>query len=294
MGSEPGSISSLAYTPSAEFIASAEVLPASRWPAWGSPDGAPEGISLVIPAYNEEDRIRPTLESYLDGLDSLRLPFEVIVVIDGTDNTIDVVSEYAASGVRGARFDRKLGRGGAIFEGFRLAKFRHVAYADADGSVPIADGLALIRRALQGSPAVVASRRASPDSVVVPEPLLKRVASMTWYLMSKALLGLRVKDSHCGFKVFDRQVVQLLLRRVTVTNRTFEIGMMYHVASAGVPIEEVPVAYVHDARTRMPLGKAIPVMFLTLLGMFLANRTRAAPQIMDRVRRRFNAKWASV
>ena len=86
----------------------------------------------------------------------------------------------------------------------------------------------------------------------------------------------------------------MLLRRVTVTNRTFEVGMMYHVAAAGVPIEEVPVGYIHDERTRMPLGKAIPVMFVTLLGMFFANRTRLSPRVVRRLGRRFNAKFASV
>jgi glycosyltransferase involved in cell wall biosynthesis len=294
MGTEPGNIADVVYSPSPELQRNLGAYSERRGPAWGGAVEAPEGLSLIIPAYNEEDRIRPTLDTYLDGLVSLRIPYEVLVVVDGSDNTLGVVAEYARRGVRGIRFGKKLGRGGAIFEGFRLAQYRLVAYADADGSIPISDGLAIIRRALKGSPAVVASRRASPESVVVPEPWPKRFASLTWFLLSKALLGLRVKDSHCGFKVFDRQVVQMLLRRVTVTNRTFEVGMMYHVASAGVPIEEVPVGYVHDERTRMPLGKAIPVMFVTLLGMFVANRTRFSPRVMRRLGRRFNAKFASV
>ncbi|MCI4335093.1 MAG: glycosyltransferase [Thermoplasmata archaeon] len=294
MGTEPGNFVGMVYAPSPGLLVNTEVRRLLRAPSWGSSDRTRDGLSLVIPAYNEEDRIRPTLVSYLDGIATLKVPYEVIVVIDGQDDTAGVVREFASRGVRAVEFTQKLGRGGAIFEGFRQARFGTVAYADADGSIPISDGLALIRRALQGSPAVVASRRLAPESVVVPESSTKRFASLTWFLLVKAFLGVRVKDSHCGFKVFDREVVQMLLRRVTVTNRTFEVGMMYHVGAAGVPIEEVPVGYIHDERTRMPLGKAIPVMFATLLGMFLANRTRLSRRVVGRLGRRFNTRFASV
>jgi dolichol-phosphate mannosyltransferase len=238
-----------------------------------TPPQSVDGVSLIIPAYNEEDRLGPTLEGYLQGLDNLGIPYEVIVIMDGKDGTPEVVNSYRNHGVKGYLYSHKLGRGGAIFEGFRLAKFNVVAYADADGSIPFQDGAELIRRVIEGDSAVVASRRIAPNSVVRPEPFGKRVASLAWHMLTIFFLNLRVKDAHCGFKVFRREVVKVILERVTVTNRAFEVGMMYHVAAAGLPIIELPVSYRHDTRTRMPLGRAVPVMFVSLVGMFLANRT---------------------
>jgi hypothetical protein len=103
-----------------------------------------------------------------------------------------------------------------------------------------------------------------------------------------------LEDAQCGLKVFSKRVVQdVILRRLTVTNRTFEVGMMAHVASAGVPVLEVPVSYVHDFDTRMPIGRAIPIMFLTLVGMALSRLWsrdgRRAPEFLLQLNRRFAA-----
>lgn len=232
-----------------------------------------EGISLVIPAYNEASRIREPLLSYTRDLRALRIPFEIIVVIDGHDDTAGVVNRLGLPEVKTIRFARKLGRGGAIFEGFRAAYFGVVAYVDADGSVPSSELIRLIKLAGEGNAAVIASRRLDPRQVVVPEPLYKRSAGFVWRHLVRVMLGLRVADAQCGLKVFSRAVVSTILRRVTVTNRTFEVDMLYHVSASGVPILEVPVAYSHNSETRMPILLAIPVMFMTLVGITLVNRT---------------------
>lgn len=235
-------------------------------------DNPERSVSLVIPAYNEEDRLGATLESYLPVLERLALPFEVIVIFDGSDNTPSVAKRYANRSVVCHSYDHKLGRGGAIFEGFRLALYSVIAYADADGSVPASDFEKILAAVLTGSPVAIASRRLLPEMVAVPETALRRFMATGWYVLVRVVLGVRVKDSHCGLKVFRRDVVNsIILRRVRVSNRTFEVGMIYHIQSAGIPVTEIPVRYVHDFRTRMPLARALPVMFLTLLGIFLAN-----------------------
>lgn len=232
-----------------------------------------DGISLIIPAYNEADRIVPTLRSYVQALKLAGLPFEVIVVIDGADATEAAAAQFAHDGVRSLVYSRKLGRGGAIFKGLREARYNVVAYADADGSVGASEFMRLLEVSLSGAPAVIASRRAQPDLVIVPEPLLKRIAGTAWVALVHACLGLRVADAQCGLKIFSADVIRIILRTVRVTNRTFEVDMLYHVSAAGIPIVEMPVSYVHDFRTRMPLLGAIPIMFVTLIGIALVNRS---------------------
>lgn len=253
-----------------------------------------DGVSLVVPAYNEETRLGKTLDSYLPVLERLGTPFEVLVIMDGVDDTPSIVQSYATRGVIGFQYKKKLGRGGAIFEGFRKARYRLVAYADADGSVPPSDVAALLRIAAAGERAVIASRRLRPSCVVVPEPRFKRLLSYIWHGVVRVSLGVPVMDAQCGLKVFDRDLIQIILKSVTVSNRTFEVGMLYHLFASGVQVREVPVAYVHDMNTRMPIGRAIPVMFLTLMGIFLANRTRFRSLTGSRLSRALNQRFADI
>lgn len=251
------------------------------------------GVSLVIPAYNEEDRIAPTLDAYLRVLEGFGRPYEVIVIIDGLDNTPAVVERFADRGVTYHTYQKKLGRGGAIFAGFRKANYDVVALADADGSVPADDFRRMLEEIAGGSVAVIASRRLNNATVLVPEPAARRAIGWVWHALVKAFLSVDVKDAQCGLKIFSADVVRLILERVTVTNRTFEVDILYHINEAGLVITELPVAYSHDFRTRMPIGKAIPVMFATLIGIFLMNRTAARRVFGTKVFERLNLFFAA-
>lgn len=241
------------------------------------------GLSLVIPAYNEAERIGPTLGEYLAALRQWNHGFEIIVVFDGADGTPDVVSRLGAPEVRLYRYEKKLGRGGAIFEGMRKAVLDVVGYVDADGSVGPGDLIRMLGWIEAGELAVVGSRRLDPSTVVVPEAQLRRFVGWVWHALLRALLGVTIRDVQCGAKLFRREVADFVCRNVVVTNRTFEAGMIYHILRRGIPIREVAVAYRHNFQTRMPIVKAIPVMFLFLLGILLANRPRLRRLLPERM-----------
>lgn len=254
----------------------------------------PPGLSLIIPAYNEEDRLGPTLDHYLPVLEAYAIPFEVIVVVDGADRTQEVAARYQDRGVRCFKYDHKLGRGGAILEGFRKARLSLVAYADADGSVPASDLHRLVGIGLEQKICVIASRRLDPSVVAVPETRGRRFIGWAWHALVRVTLDLKVADAQCGLKVFPHEVVDLIVRRLTVTNRAFEVGMLYHVVHGGYPLVEVPVKYAHNFDTRMPITKAVPVMFLTLIGMTLANRFRYRRALPLNVMRRLNRTFHNI
>ena len=90
-------------------------------------------ISLVIPAYNEEDKIETTLSNY----SNLFQDQEIIVVCDGTDNTQNIVRELSKKypNIKLLNFEKRLGKGGGIIEGFKAAKGERIGFVDADESV---------------------------------------------------------------------------------------------------------------------------------------------------------------
>ena len=92
-------------------------------------------LSVIIPAYNEENRIKETLISYLNFLKKKDIKFEVLVVLNGcVDNTLKVVKSINSKNLRYKDYKEKLGKGGAILEGFKLAKGDYVGYVDADNA----------------------------------------------------------------------------------------------------------------------------------------------------------------
>ena len=234
-------------------------------------DKLTSGLSIIIPAWNEEDRLARTLKEYIPKLESRGDPFEVIVVVDGAiDRTAEVAAMFTDSHVRVLVFSTKLGKGGAILAGFREARYDYVGYLDADGPISAATMYGLVE-ALDDVDCVVASRWVRGASGIDSEPLFNRLAGRAWNFLTRSVLFLPLKDTQCGAKFFRRSVVQLVLKTVTLTNRAFDVDLLYHVRKAGHPIREVPVRWTNGADSRMPIAHAIPVMFVSLIGVRFAN-----------------------
>jgi glycosyltransferase involved in cell wall biosynthesis len=229
------------------------------------------GISVVIPAWNEEDRLPRTLEKYLSALEQRSQPFEVIVVSDGArDRTADVARRFASRGVRVLEFPHKLGKGGAILEGMRAARHEYVGYLDADGPIPPSE-IGKLVEALSQADCVVASRWVRGSVILRREPLFNLGVGRVWNFLTRSLLFLPIRDTQCGAKFLRRSVLDPTLRAIALTNRAFDVDLLYHVRKGGHRLKEVPVTWTHDPASRMPVGRAIPVMFVSLLGVRVMN-----------------------
>lgn len=236
------------------------------------PQAENPGVSIVIPAWNEEDRLARTLERYLPALEARGEPFEVIVVVDGVrDRTAEVASRYSSRNVRVLLFPDKLGKGGAVLAGIKVSRYEYVGYLDADGPISPQEMYGLVTYLDGDVDCVVASRWVRGASGVRQEPIFNRVAGRGWNFLTRSLLFLPLRDTQAGAKFFKGPVVRSLLRSVTLTNRAFDVDLLYHVRKTGKIVKEVPVQWIHDPASRMPIGKAIPIMFVSLVGLRVAN-----------------------
>lgn len=229
-----------------------------------------DGVSLVIPAYNEEARIERALDAYVPVLEKLGKPFEVIVVMDGNDGTPQIVDKFANRHVTGYHAQEKLGKGGALISGFTLAKFGVVGYVDADGSLRSEDLSKLIQETTR-YPCVIASRWTDGSRWLHREPFSKRVAGRGFNFLVRGLLGVPVKDSQCGAKFYRAPLLRRIMKEVTITNLTIDVGFLCHVRKAGERIKEVPVSWDHHEGSRFKLGRMVVYMFVTVLGLRIMN-----------------------
>lgn len=204
--------------------------------------------SLVIPAYNEENRIQLLFDeiTVFDG--------ELIVVCDGTDRTADCVSRIAAGRkdlmIRCLVFDHRLGKGGGVIEGFKAAQASLVGYFDADGSTGIGEMLRLFSH-LSGSDGTIGSRWVPGSTLRVRQGILRRMESRAFNLLIRLLFNLTYNDTQCGAKVFKKAAIDNVLPQMTSRGFEFDVELLWRLGRAGYSITEVPIIWQNKGDSRV-------------------------------------------
>jgi dolichyl-phosphate beta-glucosyltransferase len=204
-------------------------------------------LSIVIPAYNEAERIRPTLEEYCAFFTASHGDaFEVIVVLNGcVDNTRAVVESVAAQypQVRLMEFAEPLGKGGAIHEGMQDAKGGKLAFVDADNMVRPPETDKLIT-ALDDYDVAIANRF-GPGSQAGGQSLGRRVSSKLVRLWVRLLLRMPFQDTQCGAKALRADAWRTVAPLIHERGWTFDLDMLNATWRQKLTVTEVPVAWQH-------------------------------------------------
>jgi dolichyl-phosphate beta-glucosyltransferase len=218
-------------------------------------DSAPY-LSVVIPAYNEQERLRkqvPGIVAYLSGK-SLR--FEIIVVNDGSkDDTAAVARELAKSHpmVRLIDLRPNRGKGGAVKAGMLDARGRYVLFTDADQSTPIVEvDKLLVKLEHDGYDMAMGSRSVPGAEVEQPQVWYRALAGKLFGVGTRLLCLRGFHDTQCGFKCMKREVAQKVFPQVTSNTAIFDIEMLVVATREGCRVAELPVQWVHDPDTRIP------------------------------------------
>lgn len=221
----------------------------------------PPHLSLVVPAYNEERRLAPTLGRILNYLGERPYTSEVIVVSDGSrDGTARVAGEAFAGlpqdgRVRGRfiEYHPNAGKGRAVRTGVLATTGRYVAFTDADLSTPIEE----VNRALEHVASgqyllVIGSRAAAGAEIARTQPGYRRLGARFFNLWRDGIVGLRgLKDTQCGLKVFDGAVARFIFGRQRIDGFMFDVETMFIAQRLGLPILELGVKWADDPDTRV-------------------------------------------
>ena len=230
---------------------------------------ASPSVLLLIPAYNEENRIEPVLRDYArffqkeyDG------KFQLVVVLNGCrDNTLGVVQLVAKEfpSVGWLEFKDPIGKGGALIEGLKLAPMANlIGYVDADGATPPHAFLDLIRH-IDGADCVIGSRWL-PGAVLHQEQSGKRqFASRVFHFIVQFLFRMNIRDTQCGAKVMRREAVEKIHPLLLTTDMAFDINLLYSLKAAGYRIREVPTEWTDKIGSKVVLGNTSLTMLLSVI-----------------------------
>ena len=212
-------------------------------------------LSIIIPAYNEEKRIVPTLVEVDDFLAASGLAYEIIVVDDGSsDRTVPVVLDVGAARhrVRLIATRPNRGKGAAVRRGM-LAAGGHVRVMyDADGSMPASELPRLFSPVATGrADLAIGSRYAFGARTENAQPRWRRVWSRmcNWFIQRTLVRG--VVDTQCGFKAFSAEAAEATFGRATVDGWAFDLEILALADRLGFVIDEVPVIWSDDASSRV-------------------------------------------
>jgi len=210
--------------------------------------------SIVIPAYNESSRLRPTLDALLRYVHEKKWDAEILVVNDGSsDDTAQVVREYGKAHPEVLLLENpgNRGKGFSVRNGMLHARGDICLFSDADLSSPIEEAEKLLAAINQGADVVIGSRRLKSELQTERQPLYRQAFGRIFNLVLRIVLGMRFVDTQCGFKAFRRNAVQRIFPLQKIERWGFDPEILYLARRAGLRVDEVPVGWAHSEGTRL-------------------------------------------
>lgn len=215
-------------------------------------------LSLVVPAFEESERLPRTLTAVAAALPRLADEVELIVVDDGsTDDTAELAERFAATAplpVRVVRLGRNRGKGAAVAAGVAAARHPLVAFTDADSPYDLESLVPMLAALASGRCDVAIGARDLPESQINRGyGALRFLSGQTFSMMTWLAIGLPFRDSQCGLKAFRTDAARRLFAMRTVDGFGFDFELLAAAVANGLRVERFPVRLTHDDDSRIAL-----------------------------------------
>jgi glycosyltransferase involved in cell wall biosynthesis len=207
-------------------------------------------LSIVVPAYNEQERLPDTIRRIDDYLSRSEWVFyEILIVDDGsTDRTVEIASEIAKDrpNIRILRNPGNRGKGYSVRHGMTEACGQWRLFTDADLSAPIEE-IDKLWNAMQRdhSQVAIGSRALDRSLIGVHQPGIRESAGRVFNRVMRAVIGLQIADTQCGFKLFEASAALEIFPRQTQERFGFDVEILFIAQKHGFRISEVPVRWNH-------------------------------------------------
>lgn len=213
-------------------------------------------LSIVIPAYNEAERIGPTLDAISSGLDARGINYEMIIVSDGSDDaTEDIVRDYANadSRIRLIGYSPNRGKGYAVRAGVLEARADDILFTDADLATPIEDLEKLEQAARDGCDVVIGSRALEGSIIIGWRPWYREISGKVFNAIIRLLAVPGIRDTQCGFKYFARGSGATIFSAARLDGFGFDVEALYLARKYGLRVGEIAVTWENSPATKVSL-----------------------------------------
>lgn len=218
-------------------------------------------ISIIIPAYNEEQRLPSTLaalDAFIDANPNQVLPpngVELIIVNNAsTDRTAQIAQDYASTRPWAKLITQtRRGKGAAVQAGMFAGKGQLLFICDADLAMPFSELPKFLPPKLSGYDIAIGSREGE-GAKRFDEPAMRHLQGRVATLLTKLVLGLPHEDTQCGYKCFRREVAQDIFRSQTIDKWGFDFEILYIAKRRGYKVVDVPIHWYYRDNSRVKFG----------------------------------------
>ncbi|MHB8572696.1 MAG: dolichyl-phosphate beta-glucosyltransferase [Candidatus Dormibacteria bacterium] len=229
-------------------------------------------LSVVIPAYNEEARLGPTLARILQHLRASGEDFEMIVVDDGSQDRTRELAVAAGTEVRVISYTPNRGKGAAVRAGVIESRGSEVLICDADLSTPI-EYVDRLRDALRaGAGVAIGSRSVRGSELDRRQPLYRELMGKVFNLFVQLVALPGLWDTQCGFKLFEGTLARQVMKLCRTDGFAYDVEALLLARRLGARVEEVAVGWHHVPQSRVDPVRDSARMLMELLRIRLAQR----------------------
>jgi len=238
-------------------------------------------LSIVVPAFNETQRIVPSLERVFTYMDRSHPEFEIVLVDDGsTDGMAALVRQRFGDRpqLRVVTYGANRGKGYAVRYGTLEARGDVVLFSDADFSTPIEELEKLLATLAEGYDMVIGSRALRGAEIRQRQPFYREGAGKFFNLLVRLFVLPGFHDTQCGFKCFRREPLLPVVRQLQIDGFAFDVELIALAVAAGLRVAEVPVVWVNSPSSRVRLRHGLAA-FADLQGIRRRARALAAQRV---------------
>lgn len=220
-------------------------------------------LSLIFPAYNEENRLPKAIEQSLQFLDAQPFSGEIIVVENGSqDRTYQIACDYQARDSRvKALQSKQRGKGVAVKKGMLAARGEYRMFLDVDLSMPIEDVSKFIPPALDESVDIAIASREGKDAHRIGEPQYRHIMGRIFNSLIRLMILPQYQDSQCGFKCFRGMVAEDLFPLQTIGGLAFDSEILFIANLRKYKVQEIGINWYFDTDSRVKVVRDTIQMF---------------------------------
>jgi len=232
-------------------------------------------LEIVIPAYNEEDRIGRTLARIREYYSGQNYTWRVTTVSDGSkDNTSKVAEDVVGDDdrFRVIAYEQNRGKGYAVRVGMLAANADRILFCDADLATPQEETEKLMVRMEQGADIAIGSRPMKESELVVRQPLYRELLGRAFNLAVQNLAIRGIDDTQCGFKMFTFDATQEVFSRCKLDGFGFDFESLMIAKDLGLRVDEVPIRWSHQEGSKVVLLRDGPRMLRDLFKLRMQGK----------------------
>jgi dolichyl-phosphate beta-glucosyltransferase len=218
-------------------------------------------LSLIIPAYNEGERIEASLHKALGYFQGQPYGYEILIVDDGSrDNTAEIVERYAGENIRLLRQPGNRGKGAAVRRGMLEGTGDYRIFSDADFSTPVEETGRMLEF-LEEYDIVIGSRGIDASYIKEHQPWYRESMGKMFNLLVQAIAVPGIHDTQCGFKGFRARAAEQVFSRAKIDGFSFDVEALFIARRLGLSIKEIPVEWHNDARSTLnPISDSLKMI----------------------------------